>query len=80
MEQDERKRDYNPPGWLVTRYDLPQLDPERARRLSDLRVRMCETWGKDNEKCKPGNLWLKALDLLLAHEGALLTKVETLDV
>jgi hypothetical protein len=56
-----------------------KLDLERAQKLNDLRVRLCAALGKDNEICDPSNLWKKALDLLLAHEAALLAKVEYFD-
>lgn len=68
----EREKDYNPPGWLVTWFDQVRLDPERAQKFNDFRVRLCEALGKDNEICNVNNLWLRALDLLLADEPNLI--------
>lgn len=75
----EREKDYNPPGWLISNWNV-KLDPERAQKLNDMRVRVCAYLGKDSEVCNPENLWNKAVDLLLANETALLTKVEYFDV
>jgi hypothetical protein len=75
----EKKIDYTPPGWIVTWFDFVRLDMERAQKFNDLRFRLCAALGQDNEICFHNNLWMKALDLLLAHEAALLTKVENLD-
>jgi len=67
MEPEKKEKDYNPPGYLVTWFDQIKLDLERAQKFNDLRVRLCETLGKDNETCKVNNLWIQALDLLLEH-------------
>lgn len=64
----ESKKDYRPPGWLVTWFDQVRLDPERAQKFHDLRDKLCDSLGKDNETCKSNNLWMRALDLLLASE------------
>lgn len=70
---------YNPPAWLVTHFDKVKLDVERARKFEQMRMRLCAELGKDNKVCEVNNLWMKALDLLLAYESALLTKVEYFD-
>lgn len=72
------KINYSPPGWLVTWFDQVKLDHDRAVAFEAFRKRICEHLGEDNEACKLNNLWIKALDLLLANEAALLTKVEKL--
>ena len=65
MESD---KDYRPPGWITTWFDQVRLYPERAQKLFDLRIKLCNTLGKGNEACNVNNLWIKALDLLLASE------------
>lgn len=74
----ENKKDYNPPGWLVTVFTQVTLDPIRAQAFDAFRTHLCESLGKDNDVCQVNNLWMKALDLLLANETALLAKVEKL--
>lgn len=73
---ESKKPNHRPPGWLV--YRLPELviDRERAQKLEALREKMCDTWGEDKEVASLTTLQLKAIDLLLSWEGALLTKVE----
>jgi hypothetical protein len=64
----ESEKDYRPPGWLTTWCDQVRLDPERAQKFYNLRVKLCESLGKSDETCNVNNLWIKALDLLLASE------------
>jgi hypothetical protein len=74
----EAKIDYNSPGWAVSWFDQVRLDPARAVAFDEFRKRLCQSLGKDNEICNPNNLWMKALDLLIANESALLTNVDKL--
>ncbi len=69
-------KNFRPPGWLITRLPELVIDRERAQKLEALREKMCDTWGDDNEVASLAALQLKAIDLLLMWEGALLTKVE----
>lgn len=73
---EEKKKNYRPPGWLITRLPELVIDRERAQKLEALREKMCDTWGEDNQVASLAALQLKAIDLLLSWEGALLTKVE----
>lgn len=75
VDPEKKSKDYTPPGWLITNWNV-KLDPEQAKKLEDFRVRICDYLGKDNEICNPKNLFAKAVDLLIANEPALLTKVE----
>jgi hypothetical protein len=75
----EKEIDYSPPGWIVSWFDNVKLDPERAEKFHDMRLRLCEALGKNNKACHHNTLWLKALDLLLANESVLLVKVEQFD-
>jgi hypothetical protein len=68
VDHDDRKKDFSPPGWIITHWHNISLDMERAQKLHDMRLRLCEKLGKSHEACKDNNLWLKALDLLLAYE------------
>jgi hypothetical protein len=74
-----KEADYSPTGWLVSWFDQVRLDPERAQKFNDLRERLCQQLGKDNQACQVNNLWMKALDLLIANEAALLTTVDHFD-
>lgn len=73
---EEKKKNYRPPGWLITRLPELVIDRDRAQKLEALREKMCDTWGEDNQVASLAALQLKAIDLLLSWEGALLTKVE----
>ena len=75
----EKKADYSPPDWIVSWFDNVRLDPERAKKLNDMRLRLCQALGQDNKACHHNALWMKALDLLLINEPALLVKVEHFD-
>lgn len=74
--EEKTKKNYRPPGWLITRLPELVIDSERAQRLEALREKMCDVWGEDNQVASLAALQLKALDLLLSWEGGLLTKVE----
>lgn len=74
--EEKKKKNFRPPGWLITRLPELVIDGERAQKLEALREKMCDTWGEDNEVASLTALQLKAIDLLLMWEGALLTKVE----
>lgn len=76
---ESKKEDYTPPGWIVTWFDKVKLDSERAQKFNDFRFRLCRELGQDNEICNVNALWMKALDLLLANEPALLAKVDCFD-
>jgi hypothetical protein len=78
FETRDKKKDYSVPGWVVSWFDNVKLDPERAQKFNDMRVRLCASLGQDNEACDPNKLWVKALDLLLAYESALLSEVDKL--
>lgn len=76
----ETKKDYNPPGWVVVHFDRSvKLDLDRAKKFHDFRIRLCKYLGQDHETCNINNLWIEAVDLLLANEVTLLAKVEHLD-
>lgn len=76
----ETKKNYNPPGWVITHFDKSvKLDPERAQKFNDFRIRLCQYLGQDNETCNIDNLWLKAVDLLMENEAALLAKIENVN-
>jgi len=69
--EKEKKVNYSPPGWLVSIHEV-KLDQERAQKLNDLRVRLCDATETINHINFPfiscNELWLKALDLLLSSE------------
>lgn len=71
-----KKPNYQPPGWLITWWDNVRLDIDRAKKLNDLRFRLCEAMGSDAEMCNPANLWRYAVDLLLTHEGMILAVID----
>jgi hypothetical protein len=68
MNPEDKKKDYSVPGWVITHWHNISLDMERAQKLHDMRLRLCEKLGKHHEACKDNNLWIHALDLLLDHE------------
>jgi len=76
----ERKPDYSPPGWLVSRFDI-ELDEEHAIKFNSFRQRMADATGSpgnhtDFPFLDPNKLWMDALDFLLEHEVLLLNKIQ----
>jgi hypothetical protein len=68
MENSEKKPNFYPEGWLVSCFHNFKIDQERAQKFRDMRVRLCDKLGKDNEACRVNNLLTTAMDLLLAYE------------
>jgi hypothetical protein len=68
MEKEEKKN-YYPEGWLVVWFTRVKLDQERAEKFLAMRTRLCDTLGREKEACNVNNLWMRALDLLLAQEN-----------
>jgi len=71
-----KKPNYEPPGWLIVWWDNVRLDMARAQKFNDLRFRLCEALGSDNELCNPINLFRIALDLLMENEAKLLATID----
>ncbi len=68
MTKPEDKKNFAPPGWLVTRWDIA-LDEPQARRLEALRCKLVAEHGAEDPRCDPKALWNRALDLLFEAEG-----------
>ena len=74
-----KKPDYYPPGYLITHFDKSLvLDEERAQKFADFRTRLCDALGQSDERCNVKNLLMRAIDLLMENEAAILADIEKL--
>jgi len=78
----DEKRNYSPPGWIVSHFDQVRLDPKRAEAFDAFRKRLCNAADPENQNhieypfLHHNELWMMALDLLLGKEEELLEVIK----
>lgn len=74
------KKNYSPPGWIVSWFDRVRLDPERAKKFHDMRKRLCDRADPEDHSQYPllhiDALWSRALGLLLEQERMLTEEID----